>query len=175
MLIRRHQQGDTLSEAVYSDCSAYRYRLSRHWGDGPGLLFVMLNPSTADELRNDPTVERCERRARALGVPGFCVMNLFAFRSTDPRGLRLPADPVGPENDALLQEAARQADTVLCAWGNHGAYLNRAAQVTAVLQTTGKPLFHLGLTKAGHPTHPLYRPFAQAPQRWDQAANSRMS
>ena len=86
MITRTHLKGDADSVAVYSPCERYRYLLTRVWdGAGPRALFVMLNPSTATEFQNDPTVERCERRARALGFGAFRVANIFAFRATDPR------------------------------------------------------------------------------------------
>ena len=129
MITRTHTKGDAPSTAVYSDCEKYRYSLTRVWDDnGARVTFVMLNPSTATEVQNDPTVERCERRARALGYGGFCVTNIFAWRDTDPRKMRAAAEPVGPQ--------------------------------------TGQPLFHLGLSKAGHPRHPLYLPYSQAPEPW---------
>ncbi len=97
MLTRSHQKGDAASTALYSDCETYRYQLTRVWNaPGPRVLFVMLNPSTATEAQNDPTVERCERRARALGFGAFQVVNIFAFRATDPRVMRAASDPVGP-------------------------------------------------------------------------------
>ena len=71
MITKAFTKGDAVSEAVYSDCERYRYLLTRVWGPGPKALFVMLNPSTATEVQNDPTVERCERRARALGYGAF--------------------------------------------------------------------------------------------------------
>ncbi|MGA0540368.1 DUF1643 domain-containing protein [Neotabrizicola sp. VNH66] len=175
MIRRTHRSGEILSEALYSDCGAYRYRLSRHWGDGPGWLFVMLNPSTASELANDPTIARCEARARRMGAPGLAVVNLFALRSPYPRALSVAEDPVGPENDRILSDAARQAGAVLCAWGNHGGLLNRAARVLALLRASGRPLYHLGLTQQGQPFHPLYRAMDLAPTPWDQAASNRMS
>src|SRR6056297_2193666 len=100
MITRRHKAGDTESEAVYSDCLRYRYALTRVW-DAGGLrvLFIMLNPSKATEVQNDPTVERCERRARALGYGAFRVMNIFAWRETDPKRLRAAPEPTGPDND----------------------------------------------------------------------------
>jgi hypothetical protein len=126
----------------------------------------MLNPSTATELQNDPTVERCERRARALGFGAFRVCNIFAFRATDPKVMRAQADPVGPGNDAAIRDGAEWANTLVCAWGTHGAHLNRGSDVANLLGHTGKPLFHLGLSKDGHPKHPLYIAYAQAPQPW---------
>lgn len=171
MISRTHVKGDAPSVAVYSDCEAYRYLLTRVWdGALPRALFVMLNPSTATEVQNDPTVERCERRARALGFGAFRVTNIFAFRATDPRAMRAVADPVGPDNDAAIREsvdwAGGPADRIVCAWGTHGAHLNRGAAVAQLLRESGRDLHHLGLTAAGAPKHPLYIGYAQPLQLW---------
>jgi hypothetical protein len=167
MISRQHLKGDAESLAVYSPCEAYRYALTRIWDvSAPRAVFVMLNPSTATEVQNDPTVERCERRARALGFGGFRVVNIFAYRATDPRVMRAQADPVGPGNDAALVEAAGWGDQIICAWGNHGAHLRRGAAVEALLRAQGKPLFHLSLTKEGVPKHPLYIGYAVQPVLW---------
>ncbi|MEO0676544.1 MAG: DUF1643 domain-containing protein, partial [Pseudomonadota bacterium] len=94
MITRTHIKGDAPSTAVYSDCERYRYMLTRIWDEGgKRALFIMLNPSTATEVQNDPTVERCERRARALGFGAFRVLNIFAWRDTDPRKMRAAPDP----------------------------------------------------------------------------------
>ncbi|WP_323020756.1 DUF1643 domain-containing protein [Pararhodobacter sp.] len=167
MITRTHTKGDAPSTAVYSPCESYRYTLTRTWDPaGRKVLFVMLNPSTATEVQNDPTVERCERRARALGFGSFRVCNIFAYRATDPKVMRAQADPVGPGNDQAIAESALWADAVVCAWGTHGAHLNRGAAVEAVLRATGKPLSHLGLSKDGHPKHPLYIGYAHQPEDW---------
>ncbi len=171
MILRRHDEGSTASEALFSQCGAYRYRLSRIWDPaGPTTLFVMLNPSTADETRNDPTVGRCETRARRAGHGGFTVCNLFAYRATRPADLRRAEDPTGPANDAILAEEARKASFVLCAWGIHGAHLGRGPAVAPLLAAAGTPLFHLGLTRGGHPRHPLYLSYSVAPEPWAQAS-----
>lgn len=168
MITRHHQKGDAASVAEYSDCERYRYRLTRVWNpDGPRALFVMLNPSTATEVQNDPTVERCERRARALGFGAFGVLNIFAYRATDPREMRRAPDPVGPGNDAAILAALPWADQVICAWGAHGAHLERGPRVLAMLRKAGGPLFHLGLSKDGHPKHPLYIGYHVQPQLWE--------
>ncbi len=172
MITRTFQKGDAASIAVYSDCEAFRYLLTRTWAAGPKALFIMLNPSTATEYQNDPTVERCERRARALGFGSFRVTNIFAFRATDPKVMRAQADPVGPENDAAILGSMPWADQVICAWGSHGAHRDRAADITAKLRSMAMPLFHLGLTKAGAPKHPLYIGYNVQPNLWDQAAIS---
>jgi hypothetical protein len=166
MITRGFTKGDAVSEAVYSDCEAYRYLLTRVWGQGPKALFVMLNPSTATEVQNDPTVERCERRARALGFGAFRVTNVFAFRATDPRVMRAAADPVGPGNDAAILESVSWADKIVCAWGNHGLHLDRGRKVEVLLRQTGAALFHLGLTGHDQPRHPLYVGYDQQPQPW---------
>lgn len=168
MITRHHDNGETASTALYSDCEAYRYNLTRTWDpSGAKVMFVMLNPSTATEERNDPTIERCERRARALDAGSFEITNLFAFRATDPRDLRRAAEPNGPDNDATLTEAAHRATRIIAAWGVHGAHLNRAAEVTTLLIKIPTPLYHLGLTKHGHPRHPLYLPYSQKPVLWE--------
>ena len=168
MITRQFQKGDAHSTAEYSDCERYRYALTRVWdAGGRKALFVMLNPSTATEVQNDPTVERCERRARALGYGAFRVTNIFAWRDTDPRKMRAAPDPVGPLNDAAILEGAVWADDVICAWGAHGAHLDRGATVETLLRGQMTPLFHLGLTKLGAPKHPLYIAYSEQPQRWD--------
>ena len=163
---RRHAEGATHSEAVYSACGSYRYALTREWGAGPRIVFAMLNPSTACERRNDPTVARCERRARAGGFGAMRVVNLFALRATDPRAMMAHPDPTGPGNDAVLEEAARWGDLLLCGWGVHGAHLGRGAAVAARLRAAGHALHVLGLTREGHPRHPLYVGYAQGPRPW---------
>ncbi|PIE12453.1 MAG: hypothetical protein CSA70_09900 [Rhodobacterales bacterium] len=167
MIIRSHVKGDAPSTACYSDCERYRYALTREWEPEAGrVMFVMLNPSKATEVQNDPTVERCERRARALGFGAFRVTNIFAWRETDPKKMRAASDPVGPENDAALLDGCKWADQVIAGWGAHGAHLDRGKVVEQVLRTSGHPVYHLGLTKAGHPRHPLYIAYAQQPERW---------
>ncbi len=168
MITRQHQTDAATSTAIYSDCETYRYALTRQWGDGPNLLYVMLNPSKATELANDPTVERCERRARALGYGAFRVTNIFGLRETDPYAMRRHAAPDGPENDTVLRQAAMWADDILAAWGTHGAHRARGPDVAQILRDTGQPLYHLGLTKDGHPRHPLYVAYAQPLIRWTQ-------
>ena len=107
-----------MSGAIFSDCRRYRYALWRIWEPSlPPCLFVMLNPSTADEAKNDPTIERCERRASAMGYGGLYVSNIFAFRSTDPAALYIEEDPVGPENDEYIMNGVREAALVICGWG----------------------------------------------------------
>lgn len=154
MIERTFTSGTQHSTAFYSPCLQYRYGLRRTWEAGrEEMLFVMLNPSTATEERNDPTIERCQRRAARLGFGGLRIANLFAWRATLPTELRLADDPVGPENDALLRDWSGSAALTIAAWGVHGAFRGRAAQVAPLLRGDVR---HLGLTRDGHPRHPLY-------------------
>ncbi|GLQ05517.1 DUF1643 domain-containing protein [Sneathiella chinensis] len=155
------------SGATFSDCEKYRYRLWRQWDDGPRVAFLMLNPSTADADRNDPTVERCHRRAVAMGFGAMEVINIFAFRATDPRDLKQAAQPVGPLNDATILESARASDTLICAWGSHGDFQNRDEQVRTLLRTNGIKAQVLKLTSKGQPGHPLYIPYSCTPVPWE--------
>ncbi|PJE30525.1 hypothetical protein PSM7751_03162 [Pseudooceanicola marinus] len=175
-LVEKHfQKGDATSAALYSPCGHYRYALTRVWdAAAPRLLYVMLNPSTATEQQNDPTIERCERRARTLGYGGFRACNIFAWRETSPALLKKAADPIGPANDAQLAEAARWVGDnglILCGWGAHADHMGRGKTCAALLRATGRPLAHLGLTKAGEPRHPLYIAYAAQPHRWTVAVD----
>jgi len=133
-------------------------------------LFIMLNPSTADEWGPDPTVRRCIGFARAWGYMLLQIRNLFSLRSTDPRALYGAANPEGdPENlDRILYAARENADIVVCAWGVHGALRGRGAAVAAALRAQGTRLHYLlGLTKNGHPCHPLYLRGDVKPTLWE--------
>jgi hypothetical protein len=155
------------SGADFSPCRKFRYTLWRIWGKQPPLMFCCLNPSTADEVNNDPTVERCERRARMWGYGGLLVTNIFALRSTDPKALYECDDPIGPENDAAIPACAKQAGMVICAWGSHGQYLGRGNQVRTMLESEGIALHYLKLSaNTGMPGHPLYIGMAVEPKLW---------
>lgn len=167
MIRRDHVTTEAESSALYSDCEDYRYALTRTWKpDGKRLLYIMLNPSKATEIANDPTIERCERRARALGYSAFRACNIFAWRETDPAALRRADQPIGPENDSVLLESAAWATDILCAWGVHGEHLGRGATVATLLAEAGRPLLCLGTTRAGHPRHPLYVGYGTRPETW---------
>lgn len=156
--------GGSTRTARFSEDRAYRYSLEIEWGGGGGTCnFLMLNPSTADEIANDPTVERCERRARMWGYRRLIVTNLFAFRATDPRDMKAAADPVGPENDAAILAAAKESDLVIAAWGNHGFHLGRADAVRACLNSQHVRLKCLRVSKSGQAAHPLYLPYELEP------------
>lgn len=147
--------------AEFSADRKYRYKLEIRWDDGPACNFLMLNPSTADEVVNDPTVERCERRARAWGFGAVVITNLFAYRATDPRDMREQADPVGAHNDAAILSAAQSSDLLVCAWGNHGIHLGRAAAVRGLIGHLSPKC--LRVSNSGEPCHPLYLPYSLEP------------
>ena len=142
--------------AMFSPCKTYRYDLWRQWDHGQEVAFIGLNPSTADEVKNDPTVTRCIKYAQRWGFAGMHMLNIFALRSTDPQALYVPGDPVGPENDRYLVEVCQQVEQVVVAWGVHGAVQQRDRAVLSLLERF--PLWCLGTTKGGHPRHPLYLP-----------------
>jgi len=151
----------------YSICEKYRYTLTRKWArTGGGLVaFLMLNPSTATELQNDPTVERCERRARAMGYDGFIILNLFAIRATDPKNMLSDDSPVGGCNDFFIQRAIDSGIPIVCAWGNHGAHLGRSSVVKSMLSGHGN-VFYLKMNGSGEPAHPLYLKYSDGLKEW---------
>lgn len=153
--------------ATFSECGRYRYTLSRIWDDGSArVVFVGLNPSTADERVDDPTIRRCIAFAKAWGFGGVQVLNLFAFRATRPADMLCQPDPVGPDNDHHLTTYAVRAALVVAAWGTLGSHMARDRAVRALL-----PGLHcLRLTKHGHPAHPLYLPSDLRPVPWSNAA-----
>jgi hypothetical protein len=147
--------------ATFSPCGRYRYELSRSWDAGASTLpIVMLNPSIADAEIDDPTIRRCMVFARREGFGGIRVANLFAFRAIRTAAMRAAADPVGPDNDAaltaLFDSAVGSGTPVLAAWGALGAFRGREAYVRSLADLIGVQLLCLGVTRRGHPRHPLY-------------------
>lgn len=138
-----------------SECRNYRYLLTREFGGDSTCLFVMLNPSSADAEKNDPTIRRCIGFARREGFGRLEVVNLYGFRSASPATLLSAKDPVGPDNDPVIQDALGRADAVILAWGNH-AEKPRTTTIRNLIELSGKPAFCFGLTKLGQPKHPLY-------------------
>ena len=115
------------TDAKLSECRQYRYALWRTWDDSkPYAMFVGLNPSTADETDDDPTIRRCIVFAKDWGYGGLCMANLFAYRATDPSNMFSAQDPIGPQNDVWLERLAKDAGIVVAAWGNHGGHLGRS-------------------------------------------------
>lgn len=141
--------------AEFSPCRVYRYALWRQWnwqGYANQVMFIGLNPSTADETEDDPTIRRCIGFAKRWGFGGLLMMNAYAFRATDPKVMKAASDPTGPGNDEALSYRATQVGCVIAAWGAH-CTPERERQVCDVV---GKRIECLGRTKHGRPKHPLY-------------------
>ncbi|MGH9962981.1 MAG: DUF1643 domain-containing protein [Pyrinomonadaceae bacterium] len=141
---------------VFSPCRTYRYSLWREF-DMLNLnyaVFIGLNPSTADEVQDDPTIRRCIGFAKRFGVGALCMTNIFAYRATNPEVMKQQDDPIGPENDQWISADAKNASVIVAAWGVHGTHLDRGAAVVKLLPR----LSCLGVTSKGHPRHPLYLP-----------------
>lgn len=142
------------TSATISPCKQYRYELRRIWDESkPLVLFVCLNPSTADAEIEDNTSRVCINYAKRWGYGGLLIGNLFAYRSTDQSALFQVSDPVGPENDAWLKKLQSEAKLVVCAWSDTGGYKDRDR---AVLHFLHKP-HCLKKLKSGRPGHPLYK------------------
>lgn len=155
--------------AEFSDGGLYRYRLDRAWQiDNPRRLVVIgLNPSTADESADDPTIRRCVGFAKREGCGGLIMVNLYAYRATRPADLFRAKDPLGDGNDSTLRHVCVGGGRiVVAAWGVRGAPQNRGSDVLRMLRRNGVEVHHLGLTKDGHPKHPLYLPATAPLTRW---------
>ena len=153
--------------AGFSRCKSYRYWLQRRWDDGPEIVCVGLNPSTADAKTDDPTLRRIMGFGDNWGFSAVTVINLFAWRSQHPRELSKVQDPVGPRNNYWIKELCRGSEPVVAAWGNGGALHGRNQYALNRM-----PELHcLGLTQQGHPRHPLYAPTTSLLVGVDSAAN----
>ena len=151
--------------ASFDRARVFRYSLHRVWDTRlPLVTFVGLNPSTADENEDDPTIRRCMKFAQSWACGGLVMTNLFAFRSTCPDFLFAAKDPIGRDNDEFLRRAARESSLVIAAWGNHGKHLSRDVQV----QSFFPKLHYLRLTRSGQPGHPLYLPGGLRPCVWQR-------
>lgn len=141
--------------ATLSPCGKFRYNLTRTWAvDGPKLFVIGLNCSTADHEKNDPTIRREISFAMDWRYGGLLKGNLFAYRTKNPAEMKRAKDPIGPETDNWLSIMASGAQKIVAAWGTHGSFMDRDRQVLALLK--GQKLWCFGLTKEGHPKHPLY-------------------
>lgn len=142
-----------ISTAKFSDCLKYRYSLSRIWEPSLAIVnFIGLNPSTADHLKNDPTIHKCIRYARAWNYGGMHMTNLFAYRTPYPHEMMDQTDPVGPENDGYIKHVAHTADLVVAVWGNDGSFMERGLKVRNSLPN----LHYLKLNLNGEPSHPRF-------------------
>ncbi len=145
-----NQTDTTIKGAIISECTTYRYQLWRLWDKTkPLVMFIMLNPSTADADKDDPTIRRCINYAKAWGYGGLYVGNLFAYRATVPKDLFKAKEPIGEDNHKHLKEMYDKCDKVVGAWGNNQARPER-------IFNNFDNLYYLALCKDGTPKHPLY-------------------
>lgn len=160
----------------FSPCRKWRYTLLHRWDTddlftqpkpNPRLIaWIALNPSTADENQLDPTLRRIRGFSQLWGYDGFIMLNLFAWRDTDPKKMKQVPDPVGPENDRYILQTANSVDLLITAWGTHGTHLDREQHVLNLLKPATAKIAHIGLTKNKHPRHPLYAPGDHPPIPW---------
>lgn len=148
------------SSAILSDCNKYRYVLTRMWDESkPLVMFIMLNPSTADHSKDDPTIRRCIGFAKSWGYGGIIVCNLFAYRATNPKELLTVDNPFGDQNAYLLREMLNEVSIVVCAWGN-GTIIKKILKDKSPIDVGGyidtDKLHYIELSKDGIPKHPLY-------------------
>lgn len=167
MVSKLLQRGTPLSGAKFSSNEKYRYALWRVWqSDLPRCVFIGLNPSTADERVNDPTVTRCINYAKRWGCGSLTMLNMFAFRATDPRDMKACEHPIGLHNDEEIIDWVGHSALTVCAWGTHGKFLSRSERLLRRLEQRGFKLYALKLTQQGHPSHPLYLKSDLVPRRW---------
>lgn len=162
-----HKESDCSCEkmgATFSSCGKYRYALSRVWGgDGGIVVFVGLNPSTADHEKDDPTIKRCRSFAKSWGFRGMLMLNLFALRETDPKVMKKHPKPIGEENDIILYSLSLENELTVACWGNDGKHLGRDKEVLKDLKNPHA----LKITKSGQPWHPLYLDGKLKPKLWE--------
>lgn len=174
--------GGVIRSAILDSERVYRYRLTRTWERSrPPITWIMLNPSTADERVDDPTISRVIGFSRAWGYGSALVVNLFAFRAASRGDLRRSGDPVGPSNDAHVTRTLARTGTAVAAWGNHGRMHNpatgmpRSDEMWALLEKLDNEVLCLGFTAQGQPTHPLYLAGDTKPTPADTLTASRVS
>ena len=156
------------TDAILSEDRKYRYVLSRIWDKSkPTVMFIGLNPSTADETQNDPTVNKCINFAKSWGYGGIYMLNLFAFRATQPEDMFKSENPIGKENNEYIKKYSKICDKVICAWGNDGNYKNRSKEVLEMLDN----IYYIKLNKTGEPAHPLYLKSDLIPIKFEKNKN----
>lgn len=137
----------------FSVCHTYRYELWRRWNESlPYAMFIGLNPSTADETNDDPTIRRCRRFAKDWGYGDLCMVNLFGYCAKQLKNMKQEINPIGPDNNQTLIDIAANAEIIVGAWGNHGLFMNRSKEIKLLI----KNVMCLKVNKSGEPTHPLY-------------------
>jgi hypothetical protein len=156
-------------KARFSRCKQYRYTLERSWDAGAGtVLFIGLNPSTADHRQDDPTIRRCVQFAHDWGFSRLIVTNLFAFRATYPEDLKQASDPVGRYNNKWIKQSYQQSQLRIACWGNHGEHLGQADALLRRLPD----LHYLKMNRSQQPAHPLYLRATTRPQAWQRENRS---
>lgn len=158
------------NDCRFSECRNYRYTLLHRWDElfeRKRVLFICLNPSTADENQLDPTLRRIRSFCERLGATEFLMLNIFAYRATNPKDMLTVADPIGPDNDAHIPAAITEAYElnggsldIICGWGNHGLHMKRQAAILELLtpfrQWPKLTISCLGKNANQTPKHPLY-------------------
>ena len=156
--------------ATFDQSGCYRYYLTRSWNTNDHaerpVAFIMLNPSQADAKHDDPTIRACRQFAQRWGFNQLNIVNLFAYRATQPSTLKKTTDPIGPANDRFLIQTAETAHQVILAWGNWGQLLKRHQAVIELLDCHRHKLYCLARNQSGQPRHPLYIKRTVQPVRW---------
>ena len=148
-----------MNTCEFSPARKYRYALWRSWGDSSNYVnFIGLNPSIADDFKDDPTIRKCRGFAKRWGYGAMCMTNLFAFRCPHPLLMMREADPIGPDNAKWLISIANNAKLIVAAWGNHGKHLGQDFMVGSAILGAA-PMWCLRQNKDGSPAHPLYIPY----------------
>ncbi len=165
----REYVGDGPTGATFSECNLYRYALWRRWDTTlPLIAFCGLNPSTADEIDNDPTCKRWIGFAKSWGHGGMIIVNAFGLRETKAAKMKRHSAPIGPENDDVILAVSGMVDRFVCCWGNDGIHLNRCNVIRGLLRNRDLHCFQL--TGIGQPGHPLYLPSNLTPILWRAAS-----
>ena len=150
----------TRADAIIDETHQYRYSLTREWSSLRRVVWIMLNPSTADARQDDPTIRKCVGFARKWGYGGIEVVNLFAYRATNPNALAKFSQPIGLDNDFYIRRAVNNnAGLVIPAWGANPFAKDRVLPVHRLLFEVKEIIRCLGITKSGAPRHPLYVPY----------------
>ncbi|HEY1169971.1 MAG TPA: DUF1643 domain-containing protein [Verrucomicrobiae bacterium] len=157
--------------AVLSVCKLYRYELRRVWATNEAntklVVFIGLNPSTADAFQDDQTIRRCRNFAKSWSFDGMIMINLFAYRATSPKVMKAQSDPFGPENDYYFKKALKESALVVGAWGEHGILKNRGPMVAVTIPQ----MMCLGITMNGQPRHPSRLPNSAQKFRFSDRTN----
>jgi len=161
------------NECIFSKDRKYRYTLHHIWEESkPMAAFIGLNPSTADENQLDPTLRRIKGFASGWGFGSFTMLNLFAFRATDPRVMKAQFEPIGPDNNKHILDVCSTAGIIIACWGTHGSFLKRSKKVMKLLEENSVIPKYLQMTKAGEPSHPLYLKKDLTPKEFVEKSNA---